>query len=207
MNHSFVEWGVAERALPGQKESGDRYLVKLCPTEALVAVVDGLGHGEGAAAAARLAIATLEKARGESPLVLMQRCHDELRSTRGAVISLAAFHANDSTLTWLGVGNVEGILLHQKPQILPGQEELLLRPGVVGDQMPRLSASILEVSYGDVLIFATDGVRAGFADHVNLADSPPQIANRILNQHARETDDALVLVARYVHEQGNATTR
>ena len=110
-----------------------------------MAVVDGLGHGEGAAAAAKLAIATLEKGHGESPIALIQRCHEELRSTRGVVMSLAMFHSNDNTMTWLGVGNVEGFLLHRNAHVVPGQEALLLRAGVVGDHLPRLSASIIEV--------------------------------------------------------------
>ena len=194
---------MASRALPGQKESGDQHLVKVCPTEALVAVVDGLGHGKAAAAAAKLAIATLEKGHGESPIALIQRCHEELRSTRGVVMSLAIFHANDNTMTWLGVGNVEGFLLHWNAHVVPGQEALLLRAGVVGDHLPRLSASIIEVGPGDLLIFATDGIRAGFADNANLQESPRQTAHRILTQHGRETDDALVLVVRYLHGQRN----
>jgi serine/threonine protein phosphatase PrpC len=207
LNQSLIEWGVAGRALPGQKESGDHHLVKVRPTEALVAVVDGLGHGEGAAAAAKLAIAILKKGDGESPIALIQRCHEELRSTRGVVMSLAMFHSNDNTMTWLGVGNVEGFLLHRNAHVVLGQEALLLRSGVVGDHLPRLSASIIEVGPGDLLIFATDGIRPGFADNVNLQEAPQQTAHRILTQYGQETDDALVLVVRYLQGQEITKTR
>ncbi len=200
LNQSIIGWGVASRALPGQKESGDQHLVKVSPTEALVAVVDGLGHGQGAAAAAKLAVSTLEKGMGESPIALVQRCHEALRSTRGVVLSLALFQSIDNSMTWLGVGNVEGILLHRNAHVVPGHEALLLRAGVVGDHLPRLAASIIEVGTGDLLIFATDGIRAGFADNINLLESPSQIANRILAQYGKETDDALVLVVRYIHK-------
>ena len=43
-----VEWGVAAKALPGQRESGDLYLVEEIPEGWLFAVVDGeivLLHG------------------------------------------------------------------------------------------------------------------------------------------------------------------
>lgn len=140
-------------------------------------------------------------------MALMQHCHEELRGTRGAVINLALFRPSDRSMTWLGVGNAEGFLLHQNTQIIPSQETLLVRPGVVGDRMPRLWASIVEVGYGDLLIFATDGVRPGFADNINLAEPPQQIAGRILNQHARDTDDALVLVARYIYQQDGSAGR
>ena len=122
-------------------------------------------------------------------------------------MSLALFHGNEDTVTWLGVGNVEGFLLHRDAHGVPGHEALLLRAGIVGDRLPRLSASVLQVGYGDVLIFATDGIRPGFTDNVNLEESPQQIADRILTQYGLETDDALVLAARYLHGKGIATAR
>ena len=207
LNRGLIEWGVAARAIPGQQQSGDFHLVKTWEREALVAVGDGLGHGMGAAAAANTAMRALEKCDGESPITIIQRCHDELISTRGAVMSLAVFRQGDNTMTWLGVGNVEGFLLHRDAQVIPGHETLLLRAGVIGDCLPRLSASVIQVGYGDLLIFATDGIRPGCADNVNLEQSAQQIANRILDQHGRETDDALVLVTRYLHGKGNLATR
>jgi hypothetical protein len=120
-------------------------------------------------------------------------------------MSLATFDASDNTMTWLGVGNVEGVLLHRQFHVLPGTETLLQRPGVLGDHLPRLSASVLQIAAGDLLIFATDGIRPGFADNANLNDSPQQIADRILTQHGRGTDDALVLVARYLHGKVDTT--
>jgi serine phosphatase RsbU (regulator of sigma subunit) len=167
------------------------------PEYARIAVIDGLGHGEEAAVAARIAVATLEKGRDESPINLIRNCHEALRSTRGVVMSLASFCAADHTMTWLGVGNVEGVLLHRDLHVVPGQEVLLPRPGVVGDYLPRLSASIIQVSAGDLLIFSTDGIRAGFPDNTHTRDPVQQTADRILDQYGRGTDDALVLVARY----------
>jgi hypothetical protein len=53
---------------------------------------------------------------------------------------------------------------------------------------------------GDTLVFATDGVRREFTQRLALGDGPQQLADRILGQYAKGTDDALVLVARYVGE-------
>jgi alkanesulfonate monooxygenase SsuD/methylene tetrahydromethanopterin reductase-like flavin-dependent oxidoreductase (luciferase family) len=122
-------------------------------------------------------------------------------------MSLAVFSAGDNAMTWLGVGNVEGVMLHPPSRVPPRQESLLLRPGVLGIRLPRLSASVLQVSAGDLLIFATDGLREGFEAHTNLRDSPQQIADRILDQYGRGTDDALVLVARYLHGKADVTVR
>jgi serine/threonine protein phosphatase PrpC len=194
----LIEWAIASQTLSGQGTSGDLGLVKLLPEGALVAVVDGLGHGEEAAAAAKIAIDTLVARAGESLIDLVNHCHEALRRTRGVVMSLASFNSRDNTMTWLGVGNVEGFLLH--PSASSGQESLLVRGGLVGDQLPHLSASTLLVTKGDVLILATDGVRPDFVRNVILTETPQQIADRIMAWHSRGTDDALVLVASYVYE-------
>ncbi len=195
---SLIEWGVATAALPGQAGSGDECLVKSFPNGVLVAAIDGLGHGEEAAAAARIAASRLDAYAHESVIVLVKRCHTSLLRTRGAVMSVASFNARDETMTWLGVGNVEGVLLGADAGGRPRREVLLLRGGVVGGQLPPLHASLVPVMRGDTLIFATDGVRSGFPDDLVLADPPQQMADRILARHGKGTDDALVLVARYL---------
>jgi negative regulator of sigma-B (phosphoserine phosphatase) len=61
-----------------------------------------------------------------------------------------------------------------------------------------VSPRVVPLTRGDTLIFSTDGVRPGFAGGVTLAESPQEIADRVIAAHAKETDDALVLVARYL---------
>src|SRR6267378_4198238 len=109
---ALIEWGVASLALPGEAQSGDLHFVKQVRTGALVAVVDGLGHGAEAATAARAAVAALERHATESPVPLVERCHRALQGTRGVVMSVAVFDRSDRSMTWLGVGNVEGLLLY-----------------------------------------------------------------------------------------------
>jgi hypothetical protein len=113
-------------------------------------------------------------------------------------MSLASFNALDNTMTWLGVGNVEGLLLRADVAADPPRENVLLRGGVVGYQLPALHTATLPVTRGDVLILATDGIRGGFAEDVTLSDPPQRIAEHILARRATGMDDALVLVARYL---------
>jgi len=193
----ILEWSVAALAMPGEKVSGDMYLVEAFRNGALVAVVDGLGHGSEAALAAGNAIDTLKENPDEPVIPLLNRCHENLRATRGVVLSMAAFNAVDGTMTWLGVGNVEGMLFRDDSGEEATYESLLLRRGVVGGRLPPLHAGILPVTYGDTLIFVTDGIRSSFESTLNLRGSPKQIADQILAQHTMGTDDALVLVARY----------
>jgi negative regulator of sigma-B (phosphoserine phosphatase) len=193
----FLEWGTAGRPISGETESGDQYVVHSWPGGALLAVIDGLGHGPAAALAANEAVAILQ-AHAQEPLVpLVGRCHEALRRTNGAVMTLAAFRASDNSLTWLGVGNVEGLLLRADVLARRPRDDVLQRGGVVGYQLPRLQTSALVVGEGDILIFASDGVRGRFADRLDLDRSPREVALDILDSHARPNDDALVLVARF----------
>jgi hypothetical protein len=50
---------------------------------------------------------------------------------------------------------------------------------------------------GDVLVMASDGVRPDFSPDSVLRSPPRQSATALLRKHARGTDDALVLVARF----------
>ena len=198
----LIAWGVAELALAGQVESGDCSVVQPFADGILVAAVDGIGHGSEAAAAASIAAATLKQFASEPLAALFYRCHERLRHTRGVVMSVASFHAGEPTMAWCGVGSVAGVLQRVAPFGSPASETLLLRSGVVGSHLPPLSASAYAAKPGDTLILATDGIRLGFAAELVRAVPPQPAADRILARYARGTDDALVMVARYLGGTG-----
>lgn len=194
---SLIDWAVTSQALAGQTESGDRHVVRFFPNGVLVGVVDGLGHGAEAARAAKVAVAVLDEHAHEPIPFLLKRTHEALKATRGAVISLASFHASDNTMTWLGVGNVEGILVRADPQQGRAIESILLQAGLIGMNLPSLRPSVVPVSRGDTLILVTDGISNDFRLQLVLSGRPQQIADRLCARHSKSTDDALVLVARY----------
>lgn len=196
MTGTLVEWGVATRALAGETESGDSCLVKPLSDGTLLAAADGLGHGAEAARAADLAIATVEAHAGRSLSDLVEICHKALRWTRGVALSLAMWSPGRREVSWIGVGNVEGLLLRARDGARPERERLVLRGGVVGGRLPVLQASTVAVPRDGLLIFATDGIATGFEQDLEARGSPQALADRILARHSRGADDALVLVAR-----------
>jgi hypothetical protein len=193
----LLDWGVASQPLAGQAVCGDQHLVQAFPGGVLVAAVDGLGHGEEAARVAQLAIATLQAHADETVLSLLERCHGALRQTRGATVTMASFNGVDATMTWIGVGSVDAVLLRAGPTAVPAREDVLLYAGVVGSLLPAAQGFVLPVARGDTLVMATDGIRSGFTDGARLTEAPQAMAERLLAQHVKGTDDALVLVARY----------
>jgi len=195
---SAIELGVAAATLAGESYSGDYHLVMPFPNGLLVAVLDGIGHGEEAAAASRTAGTILERYAAEPVIALLQRCHRELREMRGTVMSMASFNIRHGLMTWVGVGNVYGVLLRTGSTLPPGEEPLLLRAGVVGNQLPQLQAAVLPVNTGDTIVFATDGVHSDFDRALAYNQNPQKAAEDILARYGKTTDDALVLVARYL---------
>ncbi len=193
-----IEWGWAGRAL--DVVSGDRHVVVPFPGGALVGLVDGLGHGPEAADAS-LAVAPLLEAHANEPVLsLVLRCHERLRKTRGAVMSLASFSSLASSMTWIGVGNVAGVLLRSRATPEQPHQSIPMRPGVVGFQLPPLRGETLGVVARDILILATDGIRDGFTTDLGMDSSAQEIAESILARFGKDTDDAHVVVARYIGE-------
>ena len=192
----MVEYGVAKYVLPGQGESGDHHVVCCNRNVILVAAIDGIGHGEEAAAASQAAAGLLRSCDGEPIISLVERCHQKLRATRGVVLSLAYIDSEHGMMTWLGVGNVQGVLMRGSAKKGNMRETLLLRAGVVGSQLPALQATVLPIVAGDTLFFATDGVRIDFSETLSARENPQRAADRILEQYRSGSDDALVLVAR-----------
>jgi hypothetical protein len=191
-----LDCGWAGRAL--DVVSGDLHVIASFPGGALIALIDGLGHGPEAADAAISAAAVLEAHAAESVTDLVHRCHEGVRRTRGVVMSLASFSFERSAVTWVGVGNVAGVLLHRRPIAELPDRGLSVRAGVVGYQLPPLRAETFTISPGDTLIFTTDGIRDGFVANLDRDMRPQELAEVILARYARGTDDAHAVVARTV---------
>lgn len=199
------EWAVASRPKPGEEVCGDEWVVEEGAERTLFAAVDGLGHGDEAAAAARRAAEVLAQHAPEPLDGLLDVCHKALAETRGAAVTLAVADREGHGLRWLGVGNVAGFLVrHGSPATLGGGPlAALVLGGIVGFQLPALRVpEPVETHPGDVLILATDGVRLDLGPGSKLSGPISRLACDLLERHSTPGDDALVLTAR---QRGDTT--
>jgi phosphoserine phosphatase RsbX len=196
MTASVVEWGLAARPAAGETECGDVAIVHQRDRCAFAAAVDALGHGPDAAHAAREALRALsnENMDVESAARL---CHRALKGTRGAALTLASFDAESDVMTWLGIGNVEGRLL-RTGTAQGDSDSLLLRQGIAGEDLPSQRPSATHIRRGDLLVLATDGVAPSFSDDIRTDRACNEMAADLLERHGTTSDDALVLVIRYL---------
>jgi phosphoserine phosphatase RsbX len=191
-----VEWSVATRPAAGHVDSGDFTCVRDLGDAVLLVVVDVLGHGPEAAQAAQRFLDLIEADPiGDLPS-LFARCDELLRSDRGAVMTAVLVPANESLLHYLGVGNVQAVVVRGDNRAV--REWLLIRSGVVGSGVGRLEARTLPILPGDVVVLATDGIHAAYATAINPLEDIDRIAQAVLDTHATGKDDALVLAARLV---------
>lgn len=197
-DNPILSWDCATLPMAGEAECGDRCLVRPSARGMLVAAVDGLGHGSEAARAAGLATEVLQEAQGDETLsALMQRCHERLNGTRGVVMSIAEVNPVARELTWVGVGNVEGRLARFQAYGVQECQELLLRPGIVGVDLPPLREATVDIARRDLVVLASDGVDREFYDAIDHRSDPPKVVEKIVREHYHGKDDAVVVVARF----------
>jgi negative regulator of sigma-B (phosphoserine phosphatase) len=75
-------------------------------------------------------------------------------------------------------------------------ESALIKGGVVGYSLPNVRPTTTELHTGDTLVMATDGISSAFSRSLVAGVAAQQLAERILAEHGRGTDDALVVVVR-----------
>jgi negative regulator of sigma-B (phosphoserine phosphatase) len=195
---SELELGVAGIAIEGEERSGDLAVFAPYDKGGLAVVIDGLGHGPEAADASAIAERVIREHASASPAALLARCHEALRKSRGVVLTAAWFDLEYLEISWAGVGNVEARLIRGDAVYGDRHDSALVLGGVVGYNLPAVRPAHTELRHGDAVAFATDGIDADYSASLTPGLSAQRLAERILERHARDTDDALAAVVRYV---------
>lgn len=190
-----LQLGVRRAPKAGQTESGDAWSYCDAGGPKTVCVVDGLGHGPMAAIASHAAIRVFREAGpAASPEQILVAAHAALRTTRGAVMAVVAIDPEHGSATFCGVGNVAGII-HT-----PGrQQHLVSTDGIVGFGTRAFRTREHDWPPGSTLILTSDGIstRWNLDRYPDLLKCHPAlIASVVFRDHARDTDDATVVVAR-----------
>jgi hypothetical protein len=180
--------------MTGEEVSGDDWAVQHRPGGCTILMVDGLGHGGAAADAAREAVRAFLDNGQATALECMERIHARLRSTRGAAAALATIDIAARRLTFVGIGNIAGVVTET-----PESKNLVSMSGTLGHNV----RVFREFSYPwcpqSRLILHSDGVsgRWDLAASPGLMGHEPVLAAAVLYRDmARGKDDATVVVVR-----------
>jgi negative regulator of sigma-B (phosphoserine phosphatase) len=171
----------------GEEVCGDAYLAVEGSISTL-AVVDGLGHGRGAAKAASVFIDFFSE-NASAPLdVMLTNATGPMSKTRGAAVALLRVDGERQTLQFCGIGNIE---VKAKSD---GRVEPFSMPGIVGRPIRRLNVFTYNVSPGDIFVIYSDGISSRFDLDDYAGMNPEEMARRILVDCGKSHDDATCVV-------------
>lgn len=184
----------ALRPYPGQKVSGDAFVIEPVANGLLIALVDALGHGPVAAEVAVLAVETIRRNAHEPPLRIIEQCHVRLLRGRGAALSVIHL-GHDGTGRFAGVGNVRARLFPESVRA----PALIGVAGVVGHRLRTVRETAFTLAMDGIGVIHSDGVSSRVDPLAHPADSVESSARGLLTSYGGEIDDACVVV--FAHER------
>ena len=189
-----LDLSVFSRPLPGQRYNGDAYFVKRYEDKVMFAIIDGLGHGQDAHEAAQVAVDCLENYYRRPFTEIFQLCHQRLKKTRGAAMSLCRINLKDRVMTHAGIGNVQTQVYSLEKPPAP-----FCINGTLGVAMRTVRVDDYPLPEDSIIIMFSDGISGRFTPDnlpgfLNL--KPQRLAKQIMDNHARDNDDATVIVGR-----------
>jgi len=189
-----LDLSVFSRPIPGQKYNGDAYFVKRYEDKVMFAVIDGLGHGQDAQEASQAAVDCLENYYRRPFAEIFQLCHQRLKRTRGAAMSLCRINFKDRVMTHAGIGNVNTRVYSSEKAPAP-----FCINGTLGVAMRTVKVDDYPLPEDSIIIMFSDGISGRFSPDalrgfLNL--KPQRLAKQIMDNHARDNDDATIIVGR-----------
>jgi hypothetical protein len=182
-----VAVGWSSRPAQGGSHNGDAAFVRHVGWCSLFGVIDALGHGPEANAAAAAAVDYLRAVKLDDGLQpLLEGLDARLRGTRGAVATICLFDRGQLSIA--GVGNVELLV---RGVSLPWSST----PGILGSRPQRPHITGARLPLGARLHLFSNGVSSRI-DVDEVAELAPASASaQLLSHYSVPDEDATLLIA------------
>ena len=187
-----VALGAVTVAAPGERECGDGWAMVGDGAMTHVLLVDGLGHGTGAAAAARLAMRLFRERGTLAPAAMLELLHAGLRPTRGAAVAIARIDTAAGEVRFAGVGNIAARILTDG-----GTRSLVSHNGIVGLHSVRTTEFAYRLPADAMLVMHSDGITGHWKHETypGFLRRDPAIAAALLYRDAERGRDDVSVVA------------
>lgn len=187
-------FGVVTVPKAGEEACGDSWATFAEPGLQVIMVADGLGHGPLAAQASQAAVAVFARHAADPPEALLSRMHVALRPTRGAAIGIARIATASRRVTFVGVGNVAGVIAETART-----QRMVSYNGTVGHVARTIRSFDYASEAAPIVILASDGLGTSWSldQYPGLSQRHPSLIAAVLyRDFTRGRDDVTVLVAR-----------
>ncbi|HEX6172911.1 MAG TPA: ATP-binding SpoIIE family protein phosphatase [Candidatus Binatia bacterium] len=188
--------GAICKPMAGEKRCGDGWGCEFLADRCILVLVDGLGHGLGAAAAAETAVANVRQHCAKAPAAIVEYAHDALRATRGAALAVAEINWAQQSLRFCGIGNISATIITGD-----NLRHLVSYNGTAGHEARKIVEFTYPWSADALLIMHSDGLMTRWnlqAYSGLLQRHPSLIAGVLYRDFVRGRDDVTVLTARSV---------
>ncbi|HEX6396668.1 MAG TPA: ATP-binding SpoIIE family protein phosphatase [Steroidobacteraceae bacterium] len=189
-NGLATRFGAICLPMDGELDCGDAWHIVTQGDRTGIIVVDGLGHGTFAAEAAQAGIDAFAQSPWEPPQQIMLRAGSAMSKTRGGAAACA--HIEGTRVSYSGIGNISGALISREKSL-----GLVSHAGTLGMQVRRAQQFEYDRPAGTLLVMHSDGLSArwSYKDRPDVfLHHPAIIAALLYRDHARERDDATVVV-------------
>lgn len=180
---------------PGEKTSGDGYVVKGTDSYIKIMLADGLGHGPEANKAINEAAIAFKAFPDYSPAETLRFIHGSIKKTRGAVINIIGYDFGSKIWSSSGIGNIAvrifGPITFSNP--MPYN-------GIVGHNIPgAMNDLIYPADHYNKVMLCSDGIKT----RIDMTKYPSihkndltVLAAAIYKDHARKNDDMSIIIAK-----------
>ncbi|MBW4890670.1 serine/threonine protein kinase [Mucilaginibacter sp. HMF5004] len=180
---------------PGEKTSGDGFVVKKTDKYIKLMMADGLGHGPEANKAVNEAATAFKVFPDYSPTETLRFIHSSIKKTRGAVINIVGYDYATKTWASAGVGNIA--LRIAGPVSFRNH---MSYNGIVGHNIPgTMNDQHYPADQFNQVMFCSDGIKT----RIDMAKYPQMykhdlaiFAAAIYKDHARRNDDMSVVMVK-----------
>ena len=183
-----MKTGGFSRPYKGLSICGDSFVIEQSKSFVLAAVIDGLGHGYESSVAATRAVEVIRESVDLSVDAILQRCHKELRVTRGAAVGILKIDDEAGAGEFCGIGNIE-------VQAVTGQPpSVFCLAGIVGHNVRASKVMPFTMKPGDIYCVMSDGISTRGNLKACLPGAPETVARRIVESWGKDHDDATAVI-------------
>ncbi len=190
--HGLLEYGVVSTPYLGSTFNGDSFVIREFNQQTLIAVIDGLGHGEAAYDPSQMAAGYVQDNYEASLTSIIKGCHSILHQTRGVVMGLIKIDLNQDKLSFAGVGNIS-IKVQGHPQ-----PRLISDTGIVGHNIRCIHENQIPYHKGDAIFIYSDGISDRFTPHDFKIEGRgiQELAELVVREYGKDNDDTTIIVVR-----------